>query len=311
MKCLLQIAGLAVALAPFALPVQAQTAVAAPAPALSAKWEDLTSADFVKALKKSSNTCMLPIGSVDKFGPAGPLGTNLYLVRLVALEAAKQDYALVFPTYIGSVATSDSADPGTIAYSPKLRVELLQETISEMARNGCKKILLVNGHTPNMAFLSTFLEDFHQSAHDYALYYVYGPEFPVFAAQYAKLPKDIQPSGPGVDGHGGEERIAALMAYYPDLVHPERAHDEPMTVGHGTANERNEAPKHIASGFVDALSSGYSGDPSHATPARGAALVKYVVDRLAGVLRDVKADSKTLENEKAYIRMRDTPVAGK
>ena len=36
----------------------------------------------------------------------------------------------------------------------------------------------------------------------------------------------MQPSKPGVDGHGGEERIAAMLAYYPDLVHLDRAHDE-------------------------------------------------------------------------------------
>lgn len=306
MKRLLQIASLAVALTGAA--VQAQTPAAKP---LSTNWEDLTSADFVKGLARSGGVCMLPIGSVDKFGPAGPLGTNLYLVRLVAQEAAKQEYAVVFPAYFASVTGSDSANPGTISYSPKLRVELLQETIGEMARNGCKKILLVNGHTTNMPFLATFLEDFHQTPHDYVLYYVYGPEFPVFAAQYAKLPKDIQPSAPGVDGHGGEERIAALLAYYPELVHPERGHDEPVTIGHGTANERNTAPKHIASGFVDGVSSSYSGDPSGATAMRGKALVKYVVDRLVGVIKDVKADDKTLEVEKTYIKMRDNPSAGK
>jgi creatinine amidohydrolase len=294
---------LAIAMAVASLPAQAQT--------LPAKWEDLTAADFVKALAKSGGTCMLPIGSVDKFGPAGPLGTNLYLVRLVALEAAKQEYAIVFPDYFASVTGSSAALPGTIAYSPHLRVELLQETIGEMARNGCRKILLVNGHTTNMPFLSTFLEDFHQQPHDYALYYIYGPEFPVFASQYAKLPKDIQPSAPGVDGHGGEERIAALLAWYPDLIHLDRAHDEPSSGGHGAANERDIAPRHTASGFVDSVSNGYSGDPSGATVTRGKALVKYVVDRLVLALKDIKADDKTVEVEKTYIRMRDNPSAGK
>jgi creatinine amidohydrolase len=287
------------------------TAAISQAQSLSPKWEDLTSADFVKALQQSGGVCMLPYGSVEKFGPSGPLGTNLYLARLVALEAAKQEYAVVFPEYFAAITTSTSTLPGTITYSPHLQVELLEETISEMARNGCKKILIVNGHSPNMSFLSTFLDNFHQTPHNYALYYVYGPEFPVFAAQYAKLPAEMQPSKPGVDGHGGEERIAAMLAYYPDLIHLDRAHDEPVDVGHGTANEQTTSPRHIASGFMDALPTGYSGDPSGATVTRGKALVKYVVDRLVTVIKDVKADNKTLEAEKAFTERREDPDATK
>src|SRR5579863_6233375 len=97
---------------------------------------------------------MLPMGSIEKFGPSGPLGTNLYLARLVALEAAKQEYAIVFPENFASVTTSTSTLPGTIAYSPQLQMQLLQETTSEMARNGCRKVLLVNGHSSNISMIA-------------------------------------------------------------------------------------------------------------------------------------------------------------
>jgi len=64
---------------------------------LSPRWEDLTSPDFGKAIRKAAGVCVLPIGSIEKFGPAGPLGTNVYVIRLMALEAVKQEYAVVFP----------------------------------------------------------------------------------------------------------------------------------------------------------------------------------------------------------------------
>ena len=38
---------------------------------------------------------------------------------------------------------------GTIAYSREMQLALLQETTDEMARNGCKKIIIVNGHGGN------------------------------------------------------------------------------------------------------------------------------------------------------------------
>lgn len=273
---------------------------------LSSKWEDLTSADFVKALKQSGGVCMLPMGSMEKWGPSGPIGTNLYLARLIALEAAKKEYAIVFPAYFASVTAGDSTLVGNVSYSQHLLLELLDETTREMARNGCKKILLVNGHTPNREMIAFFMANLAQTPHDYVVYSIYGPEFPVFAAQYAKLPAEMQPSKPGVDGHGGEERIAAMMAYYPDLVHTDRAHDEPTSVGHGTANE-GAAPKHLASGFQDSLPTAYSGDAAGATATRGKALVQYCADRLIGVIHDVKADDKTLATQKAFAERREAP----
>ena len=278
------------------------------AQSLSPKWEDLTSADFVKALKQAGGVCMLPMGSIEKFGPTSPLGTNLYLSRLVALEAAKQEYAVIFPEFFATVTSGSGGHPGTITYTPHLQQELLTETVSEMARNGCKKILLVNGNSSNTSFLAYFLSSALQTPHDYALYSIYGPEFPVFAAQYAKLPADMQPSAPGVDGHGGEERVSAMLAYYPDLVHLDRAHDDPPTVGHGTATEQSAPPRRLANGFMDSLPTGYSGDASGATVVRGKALVKYVVDRLAKALQQIKADNTTLETQQKYYDARQKPI---
>jgi creatinine amidohydrolase len=273
------------------------------AQSLSPKWEDLTSADFVKAVKQSGGVCLLPFGSIEKFGPSGPLGTNLYLGRLVTMEAVKQEYAVVFPEYFAAVTSNTSNLPGTITYSAHLQLELLEETTSEMARNGCKKVLIVNAHSSNTSFIAYFLSNFTLTKHDYAVYSIYGPEFPVNPAQLAKLPPIAQPSKPGADGHGGEERIAAMLAYYPELVHLDRAHDEPSESGHGA-----ETPvRHVGTGFMDALPLGYSGDASGATAARGKFLVQNSVDRLVQVIKDVKADNKTLTVEKEFTERRERP----
>ena len=46
-------------------------AAALDAQQLSAKWEELTAADFVKALQAANSTCALPFGILEKHGPAG------------------------------------------------------------------------------------------------------------------------------------------------------------------------------------------------------------------------------------------------
>src|SRR5438874_11453080 len=74
-------------------------AVSSFAQSLSTKWEELTAPDFVKAIQQSQGTCLLPIGILEKHGAHLPLGNDLLNVRYAALNAAQQEYAIVFPEY--------------------------------------------------------------------------------------------------------------------------------------------------------------------------------------------------------------------
>lgn len=61
-------------------------------------------------------------------------------------------------------------EPGTIAYSPELQLCLLQETTDEMARNGCKKVVIVNAHGGNEYLLPYFAQSQLYKPHDYVVY---------------------------------------------------------------------------------------------------------------------------------------------
>ena len=106
----------------------------AAAQGLSAKWEELTGPDFVRALDSSKGTCALPFGIIEKHGPAGPLGTDLFNVRYTTGLAAKEEYTIIFPEYYVGQIFEARHQPGTIAYSARLQLEMLQETVSEMAQ---------------------------------------------------------------------------------------------------------------------------------------------------------------------------------
>ncbi|MFV0267399.1 MAG: creatininase family protein [Draconibacterium sp.] len=45
---------------------------------LPCRLEELTAPDFIKAVEKSSKTCIIPIGVMEKHGPHLPLGTMLF-----------------------------------------------------------------------------------------------------------------------------------------------------------------------------------------------------------------------------------------
>ena len=59
-----------------ALPFLLIAALPALSQPLSIHWEELTAADFTKALVQSQTTCTLPFGIVEKHGPSAPLGTD-------------------------------------------------------------------------------------------------------------------------------------------------------------------------------------------------------------------------------------------
>src|ERR1700692_2218522 len=99
---------------------------------LSAKWEDLSTADFRRAIEQSKGTCLLPFAILEKHGPHLPLGTDLLNVRYAALHAAEKEYAVVFPEYYFGQIFEAKHEPGTMAYSRDLQLKLLQETTDEM-----------------------------------------------------------------------------------------------------------------------------------------------------------------------------------
>src|SRR5262244_1706571 len=105
---------------------------------LSIKWEELTAPDFVKAIQQSQGTCLLPIVILEKHGAHLPLGNDLINVRYLSEHAAGQEYAVVFPAYYFGQIFEARHQPGTVAYSSHMQLDLLQETTDEMGRDGCK-----------------------------------------------------------------------------------------------------------------------------------------------------------------------------
>ena len=48
---------------------------------LSPKWDELTGPDFIRAIAQAKGVCILPMGILEKHGPAGPIGTDLFDAR--------------------------------------------------------------------------------------------------------------------------------------------------------------------------------------------------------------------------------------
>jgi len=269
------------------------------AQSLSPKWEELTASDFVKALDASGSTCALPFGIVEKHGPAGPLGTDLINVRYTTLLAARQEYTIVFPEYYFGQIFEARHQPGTIAYSSRLQLKLLQETLAEMARNGCRKILIVNGHGGNNSLLPYFAQTQLDSPKDYIVYTLMalGPSQATTAA--------AAPSRAGVDGHAGEGEISNVMASRPDLAHPERSSTES-----GADLNRLELPAGVytAISWYARFPNHYAGDAAGATATRGQASTNATAVSVANALRAIKRDETGPRLQKEFFEKTAKPA---
>lgn len=272
---------------------------AAHAQNLSPKWDELTAADFVKALDRAQGVCLLPFGILEKHGPTGPIGTDLINVRYATFEAVKQEYAIVFPEYYFGQIFEAKQQPGTIAYSTHLQLELLQETTAEMARNGCRKVVIVSGHGGNTNLIQFFAQTTLETPKDYIVYAIMNGN-----GNAPALPA-AQPSKPGVDGHAGEAEISSVMASRPDLVHPDRAATES-----GADLNRLDVPSNVYTGiwWYAKFPNHYQGDAAGANAARGTALVEQRTNAIANAIRAIKSDTAGPRLQKEFFDASRKPV---
>lgn len=262
---------------------------------LPVKWEELTAGDFVAAIRKAQGTCVLPFGILEKHGPHLPLGNDLINARYASLRAAEQEYAIVFPEYYFGQIFEAKQEPGTVAYSARLQMELLQETADEMSRNGCKKILIINGHGGNNSLLPFFGQAQLAKARDYAVF-VYMPSLDVPGRPQLR---------DKIDSHAGESETSHTMISRPDLVHMDRAKSES-----GADQNRLRLPKDVYTGiwWYAKFPDHYAGDGSLATRALGDFDAKTAASKVAEVIRAIKADQDTLRLQNEFFEKTTHPL---
>ena len=263
---------------------------------LTTNWEELTAADFRTAILQSKGTCLLPFGILEKHGPHLPLGTDLLNVRHASLQAAQQEYAVVFPQYYFGQIFEAKHEPGTVAYSMELQLKLLQETTDEMARNGCKKILIVNGHGGNEHLLPFFAQAQLDRPRDYVVYVLDGER--------------SRPAGPpkkstGIDYHAGENETSNTMVSRPDLVHLDRAASES-----GSDQHRITLPEDVYTGiwWYARFPNHYSGDGSVARKELGEWNMNNWIAATVEAIRAIKADEQSLKLQNEFYEKSKHPL---
>jgi len=263
------------------------------------KMEEITSPMFVNAVEKAGSVCVIPLGIIEKHGPHLPIGTDLFESREIAFRAAGIEYAIVFPPYYFGQIYEARHQPGTMAYSNELVWKILEETCTELSRNGIKKIVLLNGHGGNTSFLQYFCQSQLSSRRNYVVVLFQPGADKALDAEINSLLKAK------LDGHAGEEETSMMSVIRPDLVDLNAL--------------KNESG--LDQGRLKQIRNGYTGIwwyakyPNHfasdvAQPDKklGDLLIEKDARQLAGLIRQLKSDNSIEKLQEEFYNKADNPT---
>jgi len=261
-------------------------------------WEDLTSPDFKKAVELAQGVCIVPIGVYEKHGAQLPLGTDVIRAKEMCKRAAGLEYCIVYPDfYVGQIFEAKH-QPGTIAYSTELMLKMLDETCREIARNGLKKIILVNTHGGNNSFLPYFLQIQMESPRDYGVFLFQLRE----TEETQQKIKSLRKSTTG--GHADEIETGEMLVIRPEAVRMDQ-----------TTTQSGKDLKRLSLLNVSAGISWYSRYPNHyagqsegATAELGEVRLTARSRQLADAVKALKTDNTALRLQEEFFKQSLSPL---
>jgi len=266
---------------------------------ISVKYEELSAPEFIEAVKKSNGSCIIPLGVLEKHGAHLPLGTDVFDAREISIQAAMKEYSIVFPFYFFGQINEAKPQTGTIAYSMELVWQMLEETCDELARNGIRNIILVNGHGGNTSFLRYFGLIQLEKRKNYAVVLFEPGSDPETDKKIAALRKTT------TGGHADEVETSMLLSHRPDLVHVDRAASQ--------SGEDQNRLSGLSNGYTGIwwyakYPNHYAGDGSQANKEIGELVINSRASQLAGLIKTLKSDDTIQELQDKFYSESENPL---
>lgn len=240
------------------------------------EWSALTS-DEVGAAARSGAVAVLPVGATEQHGPHLATGTDAILAERAAHAAAVRTGDIVLPTVEYGCSLGHTAKwPGTLSLSPATLTAVVEDVGRWVHASGFRKLVLVNAHATNGPPCGSAVLQLRHELPDLRLRLVtvWDLNDEIGAAYREDAP----------DFHANAAETSLMLHVEPGLVQLDRAVDEPdRTVG---LVFQYAVPLTTSSGIV--------GSPSRATPEHGSELFGAIVDALADLLEQARAEQDPL-----------------
>jgi len=232
---------------------------------------------------------VIPVGTLEDHGPHLPLNTDVAIVEAVSSRAVEleRDIALIMPTQVHGYSPHHMDFPGTITIQGKVFLDYMQDIMRSLAHHGFKRMLMVNGHGSNSAWLENAAR----------LSIVEMPHTLCATVNWWAIPevtekvKTMRDSERGGTSHACELETSLMLAIRPDLVHMEKAVKD---ISYPTSKyfpARDfyypPGPVHMMRHWSTLSKTGVMGDPTKASAEKGRAWLNAAVEGLRGIIREL------------------------
>lgn len=227
------------------------------------------------------DTALLPVGAVEQHGPHLPLDTDAfdadYLARRVA-EGCSDPKPLVLPLIPYGVSYHHEAFKGTISINNDTLANLVFDVGISVAKNGIKKLVIINGHGGNAPSLNFAAQRINQDARIFVCVDT-GETSDVDVDRLIETPNDV---------HAGEIETSTSLAIRPHLVRMDHLQMEVPTF---TSRYLDFSSKRGVSWFAHThkiSASGVMGDPTKASREKGEKMWAMMISHLVSFVDQLK-----------------------
>jgi creatinine amidohydrolase len=251
------------------------------------RYEEL-SVPKIERLDRDKTIMVLPIGSVEQHGRHMPLGTDTILAHSVSMKAAEQfqGRVVVLPPPWYGLSAHHMQFAGTVTLKASTLIAVVEDIVASLAAHRFRRILVVNGHGGNGGIIDVLAS---------TLGHRFDGKARIACLTYFRLARDaiaaLRSSRPGGMGHACEFETAMMQHVRGDLVDAAAAIATYPDTGSSflTTDLLGSSAVHSYLDFSDLSQSGTFGDPSFASPEKGASFHAAVVKELVRFIEDFSA----------------------
>jgi creatinine amidohydrolase/Fe(II)-dependent formamide hydrolase-like protein len=227
------------------------------------------------------DVALLPVGAIEQHGPHLPLDTDAFDAGHLADRVASRcddPKPLVLPLIPYGVSYHHEDFSGTLSVSPETQARLVYEIGVCAARNGVKKLVIINGHGGNSPALHLAAQMINKDAHIFTCVDT-GETSDPDIGNLIETPNDV---------HAGEIETSTSLATRPELVFMEKA---PRMIPRFSSRYLDFTSRRSVGWYARTAKisrSGVMGDATKASGEKGKKIWDLMTGRLVELVEDLK-----------------------
>jgi creatinine amidohydrolase len=255
-------------------------------------WDQLSWPELQERLQQV-DTALLPCGAIEQHGPHLPVDIDyfdaVHLAEAVA-AACSEPRPFVLPPIPYGVSYHHEDFPGTLSVTNHNLANFIYDIGMSLARNGIRKLIIVNGHGDNAPTLNFAAQLINRDAKIFVCVDT-GDTSDVDVTRLSTTANDI---------HAGEIETSTTLAIRPEVVQMDKAINETIQFGSEFLDFENDRSVNWYVRTNRISESGVIGDATKATAEKGQQMWEVMIRHLVQFVESVKSKSLDELYQRSY-----------